>query len=94
MKRPVGAAGLLISITESHLHSQGGIRKGKFRLSKTLLGCGQVLTGVEKTEKGVTQGKRLRAEGIAPQGETTARTIQGRSFHVMAFNSVVTKEPR
>ena len=94
VKRLVGAAGLLISITERHLHSQGGIEKGKLRLSKTPLGCGQVLTGVTKTKKGVTKGKRLRAEGIAPQGETTARTIQGRSFHVMAFNSVVTKEPR
>ena len=92
MKRPVGAAGLLISITERHLHSQGSTRKGKLRLSKTPIGCGQVLTGVEKTEKGVTKGNRLRVEGRAPQEEITARTMQGKSFHVTASNKVITKE--
>ena len=72
VKRPVGAAGLLISMTERELHSQGGIEKGKLRLSKTPLGCGQVLTGVAETVKGATRGERLRAEGRAPQGETAA----------------------
>ena len=85
MKQPVGAAGLLISITERHLHSQGGIRKGRLRLSKTLLGCGQVLTGMDKKEKG-------GAKGRAPQGGTPARTMQGKSFHVTASNKVITKE--
>ena len=33
VKRPAGAAGLLISMTERQLHSQGGIEKGKLRLS-------------------------------------------------------------
>ena len=44
--RPAGAAGLPISMMERQLHSQGGIEKGKLRLSRTPLGCGQVLTGV------------------------------------------------
>ena len=46
MKWPVGAAGLLILMTERQLHSQGGIEKSKLRLSQTPLGCRQVLTGV------------------------------------------------
>ena len=33
VKRPAGAAGLLILMTERQLHSQGGIEKGKLRLS-------------------------------------------------------------
>ena len=46
VKRPAEAAGLLILMTERQLHAQGGIEKGKLRLSQTPLGCGQVLTGV------------------------------------------------
>ena len=56
VKRPAGAAGLLISMTERQLHSQGGIEKGKLPLSRTPLGCGEVLTGValrgEKSQEG------------------------------------------
>ena len=85
VKRPVGAAGPLISITEKHLHSQGGIRKGRLRLSKTLLGCRQVLTGMDKKEKG-------GAKGRAPQGETPAQSMKGKSFHITASNNVITKE--
>ena len=46
VKRPAGAAGLIISMTERQLHAQGGIEKGKLRLSQTPLRCGQVLTGM------------------------------------------------
>ena len=35
VKRPVGAGGLLISMTERQLHYQGRIEKGKLRLSQT-----------------------------------------------------------
>ena len=42
--RPVGPVDLLLSMTESNLHSQGGRAVGKMRLSKTALGCGQVIT--------------------------------------------------
>ena len=35
VRRPVGAAGLLISMTERQLHSSGGVKKGKLRLSQT-----------------------------------------------------------
>ena len=72
---------------------QGGINKGKLCLSKTPLGCGQVLTGVAETGKRATRGERPRAEGRAPQGETAARSVQGRSFHVASSHLVVTKEP-
>ena len=85
VKRPVGAAGPLISITEKHLHSQGGIRKGRLRLSKTLLGCRQVLTGMDKKEKG-------GAKGRAPQGETPAQTMKGKSFHITVSNNVIAKK--
>ena len=44
--RPVGPVDLLLSMTERNLHSQGGRAVGKMRLSKTALGCGQVITGV------------------------------------------------
>ena len=50
IKRPAGAAGLLILMTERQLHTHGGIEKGKLRLSRTPLGCGQVLTGVAPRE--------------------------------------------
>ena len=93
VRRPVGAAGLLISMTERQLHSQGGIEKGKLRLSKTPLGCGQVLTGVAKIRREANKRERQRAECGATQRETDARPVQGRSFHALAFRLVVTKGP-
>ena len=51
LRRPIRAAGLLISITERQLHSSGGVEKGKLRLSQTPLGCEQVLTGVETSRE-------------------------------------------
>ena len=84
VKRPAGAAGLLISMTERQLHSQGGIEKGKLRLSQTPLGCGQVLTGVApRGEKG-REGEEVSAECRALQAATTMRPTRGRSFHVSA----------
>ena len=67
VKRPEGEAGLLISITESHLHSQGGRRKGRLRLFKTLLGCGQILTGMEIKRKGGGQSAELHREETPPE---------------------------
>ena len=46
VRQPVGAAGLLISMTKRQLHSHRGVEKGRLRLLKTPLGCGQVPTGV------------------------------------------------
>ena len=94
MRRPVGAAGLLISMTERHLHSQGGIEKGKIRLSKTPLWCGQVLTSVTAIRKEANRGERLSAECRALQGATAARAVLGKSFHVSAFNFVIIKAPQ
>ena len=45
VKKPAGAAGLLISMMERQLHSHGGIERGTLRLSQRPLGCGEVLTG-------------------------------------------------
>ena len=84
VKRPAGAAGLLISMTERQLHSQGGIEKGKLRLSRTPLGCGQVLTGVAPQGDESQEGEEVRAECRALQAATTARPTRGRSFHVLA----------
>ena len=83
MKRPAGAAGLLISMTERQLYSHGGIEKGKLRLSQMPLGCGQVLTGVAPWgDKG--KGEEVSAEFRALQGATTTRPTWGRSLHMAA----------
>ena len=63
MKRPAGAAKLLISMTERQLHAQGGIEKGKFRLSQTPLGCGQVFTGVALWGKARKKRRKFRIQG-------------------------------
>ena len=59
--RPAGAAGLLISMTERQLHVQGGIEKGKLRLSQTPLRCGQVLTGVAPRGGKSQEGEEVSA---------------------------------
>ena len=77
VKRPVGAAGLLISMTERQLHSQGGIEKGKLRLSQTPLGCGQVLTEVAPRGEENRKGEEVSAECRALQAATTPRPTRG-----------------
>ena len=71
-------------MTERQLHSQGGIEKGKLRLSQTPLGCGQVLTGVALRGDESRKGEEVSAECRALQGAITARPTGGRSFHVSA----------
>ena len=61
VKRPAGAIGLFISMTERQLHSQGGIKKGKLRLSQTPLRCGQVLTGVAPRGGKSQEGEEVSA---------------------------------
>ena len=51
VRRPIGEAGLLISMTERQLHSQGGLVRGKLYLSRTPIGFGQVLTGMAEIRK-------------------------------------------
>lgn len=46
VNRVEGEAGMLVSMTERHLHAHGGTRVGGMFLQETLLGCGQVITGV------------------------------------------------
>ena len=45
-RRAAGPVQILLSMTEQHLHANGGSQKGGLRLSKTPLGCGWVLTGL------------------------------------------------
>ena len=84
VKRPARAAGLLISMTERQLHAQGGIEKGKLRLSQTPLGCGQVLTGVAPRGEKSREGEEVSLECRELEAATTVRPIRGRSFHVSA----------
>ena len=84
VKRPAGAAGLLISMTERQLHSQGGIEKGKLRLSQMPRGCGQVLTGVAPRGEKSREGEEVSVERRELQAATTVCPIRGRSFHVSA----------
>ena len=73
VKRPAGAAGLLISMTEQQLHAQGGIEKGKLRLSQTPLGCGQVLTGVAPRGEKSREGEEVIVECRELQAATTVK---------------------
>ena len=84
VNRPVGAAGLLILMTERQLHAQGGMEKDKLRLSQTPLGCGQVLTGVAPRGENSREGEEVSVECRELQAATTVRPIRGRSFHVSA----------
>ena len=85
IRRPVGAAGLLISMTERQLHSKGGREVGKLRLSDTILGCGQVLTGVTTAAR-QAGASRLSAECRALQGAATRRPARGQSFHISTLS--------
>ena len=58
VKRQAVAARLPISMNERHLHSQGGIEKGKLRLSQMPIECGQVMTGVAPREKRAKKGRK------------------------------------
>ena len=85
VKRPVGAVGLLISMTERRLHSHGGVEKGKLRLSQTPLGCGQVLKGVETSREKAGEGERISAECRSLQGASAAQPVVGKSFQILAL---------
>ena len=71
-------------MTERQLHAQGGIEKGKLRLSQTPLGCGQVLTGMAPRGEKSQEGEEVSAECRELQAAATVRPIRGRSFHVSA----------
>ena len=91
--RPVGSAGLLVSMTERRLHAEGGRTVDKMQLSDTLLGCGQVLTGVAPRRTGQKGGERLPTEYRATQGALADKPPQGRTFGISdlgkAVNSVL-----
>ena len=68
LHRPVGPVDLLLSMTERELHSGGGRMVGKLRLAETILGCGQVLTGVVPGQEGAREGEEVSAECRCLQG--------------------------
>ena len=57
----------------------------KMRLSDTLLGCGQVLTGVAPRWTGPKGGERLSAECRAMQGALADKPPQGQTFCISGF---------
>ena len=42
INRPVGEAGILLSMSERHLHGSGGEAVGRLRLEHTPFGCGRL----------------------------------------------------
>ena len=72
LQRPVGLVDLLLSTTERHLHSGGGRIVGKLRLAETILGCGQVLTGVVPGQEGIRAGEEVSAECRFLQGAASS----------------------
>ena len=79
LNRPVRPAGLLISMTERRLHAEGGLAVHKMQLSDTILGCGQVLTGIAPGT-GPKFGKRLAVECRAMQDVRTDKPPEGQAF--------------
>ena len=93
VKRPAGAAGLLISITERQLHSQGGVEKGKLCLSPTPLGCGQVWTGVAPRGEKSQGGEEVSAECKALQAATTTQREQSEGWPPQGQGNQGLEEP-
>jgi hypothetical protein len=85
LERPVGMAGVLLSMTEKHLHAGGGRRVGRLALQKTPLGCGEVLTGVGAF--GASKWSRLSGECRSLQGAEASLPAQGSVFHVIEKQS-------
>ena len=83
VRRSVGAAGLLISMTERQLHSQGGVEKGKLRLLQTPIGCGQDLTGVAtcgNAQEGGRQGGEDKCRMPSPTRSLRSLASGGEKF--------------
>ena len=53
IRRPVGEAAILLSMSERHLHGSGREAVGRLRLEHTPFRCGRVVTGL-----GEAQGER------------------------------------
>ena len=82
LQRPVGPVDLLLSMTERELHSGGGRIVGKLRLAETILGCGQVLTGVVPGQAGAREGEEVSAECRCLQGAVPYQPARGQAFRI------------
>ena len=91
MLRPVGPVDLLLSMTERNLHSQGGRAVGKMRLSKTALGCGQVITGVLPGQVGKGAREEMSGECRSFQGAVASLPPQGQSFFLGGLGKTTEK---
>ena len=60
----------------------GGRTVGKLRLAETILGCGQVLTGVVPEQEGIRVGEKVSAECRCLQGAASSQPAQGESFRI------------
>ena len=85
LHRPVGPVGLLLSMTERHLHGDGGRSVARMRLSNTRLGCGQVLTGVAPPGSRRQGEETLSADCRSLQGALADRPSWGQVFHMSAL---------
>ena len=66
LSMPVGKVGLLLGMTERHLHAEGGKSVGKLRLSETPLGCGKVVTGMAAVQGESCISDPISAECLLP----------------------------
>jgi hypothetical protein len=89
LQRPVGPAGLLLSMTERHLHSVGGRAVGRLRLSPTPLGCGWVVTGMSPKTTVSGEASSLSAECRSLQGAAAVRPPQGTTFFISNLRGIV-----
>ena len=80
LQRSVGLVNLMLSMTERELHLGGGRTVGKLRLAETILGCGQVLTGVVPGQEGIRAGEEVLAECRCLQGAASSRPAQRESI--------------
>ena len=76
VRRPAGATGIIMLMTEQQLHAQGGIEKGKLRLAQTPLECGKVLKGVAPRGEKNREGEEVSVECREMQAATTTRPIR------------------
>ena len=88
LQRPVGQAGVLLSMSERQLHSGDGKEVGRLRLSQTLLGCGLVITGMTTSLKANTSTSGLSAECRSLQGALAVRPARASAFFVSSLGGM------
>ena len=82
LQRPFGPVDLMLSMTKRELHPGGGRTVGKLRLAKTILGCGQVLTGGVPAQEGIRAGGEVLAECRCLQEAASIQQAQGEFLRI------------